>query len=983
MSAGINTDNTSDIMNTTHVPAGLEAENLITFDGLTLTPPPRSPESSSPFCKHLRHVLSHQTTMNIFDPINGEYGTIMFNLLEDLSIFNLEDFLNPEYWDIEIMFRSDIVIKTMEQANAANHLDSIHVFLTNLHRLHTIEGCTAFNLESPIVNGMSPFLRTFQPIKHGIFSRTGSQERLRVWGQYMQENHGLELQSISTIPTAQQQPAAVPLSPFALCIPTRASVPPSDHSVLSSGSKSIRSSGSKSIRSSGSKSIRSSVSRRDRRTPRDSGSIRSTNTIPRSIQHDRTDVYDHDPSTNHTRLQSINRIPLTAQSTVPHPLICQTKVESFDHAAYMKTKGEDRSDFVRSFINTVITDLANHDRETFRALFCLTNPSVYGYLFRKPRTITSLPIQVTWNGQTKTFAYFLTQFKGALRQRMLAYLFDVDFKKFYLAKQMTLAITCDAGFAAKLTHEQLEYDSNFLYGSLQQAVASNPTVLLSLDDGTNDGIALYYRFIQKHLFGGSTSLKRTELMAQANVAYTSNYVGGTKQFLHDKVVAFHTLNLMDNSLFHSDILKISALHDAFQLSPDTWSYASAIKHCTEYADAIDQLNNLITIEDHSNLQAARRTQINYVHDDIDLLDDLNNLHVNVQDLPAGLVIHNDLRNILSKDTLRLIVKERNEHIEGPDANNTGGETQNNTRREFNNPPRRDFNNRPRNNVNQPSGPPANIGRQYEGNANNAINGDIETPAPDEDIKLKALHTKIDSLMGIISDYQANVRQVRVTLDYYHINLSLSSENHYVTAIDNGADTCVIGKGWHILHYLVGPNGKPRKANLVGYDPSSTRTNGLPMVSATCIVQLNNEKILLIVNQAVYNESQALTLLSEYQLKHNDWIVDTTHKKHKSYNASGFGSQQMEKGDTVIPLQLRSCLMTFNIRVPTDQELTDMKPITLTDENPWNPKDHDDTDDMFFANAIECEDDISVLDNLTTDSAATTVPYDNVDPSLKE
>ncbi len=66
---------------------------------------------------------------------------------------------------------------------------------------------------------------------------------------------------------------------------------------------------------------------------------------------------------------------------------------------------------------------------------------------------------------------------------------------------MTLAITCDAGFAAKLTHEQLEYDSNFLYGSLQQAVASNPTVLLSLDDGTNDGIALYYRFIQKHLFG--------------------------------------------------------------------------------------------------------------------------------------------------------------------------------------------------------------------------------------------------------------------------------------------------------------------------------------------------------------------------------------------------------------------------------------------------------------------------------------------------
>jgi hypothetical protein len=202
-------------------------------------------------------------------------------------------------------------------------------------------------------------------------------------------------------------------------------------------------------------------------------------------------------------------------------------------------------------------------------------------------------------------------------------------------------------------------------------------------------------------------------MAQANVAYTSNsYVGGTKQFLNDKVVAFHTLNLMDSNLFYSDALKISALHDTFQLSPVTWAYASAIKHCTEYADAIDQLNNLITIEDHSNLHEALLTQLQYVQDDIDLTDDINNLHVNVQDPPPGLLIHQDLRNILSRDTLPLIVKERNDHIEGPDANNKGGETQNNPQCDFNTQinPRRDFNNRPRNNsTNHPSGPPATIG----------------------------------------------------------------------------------------------------------------------------------------------------------------------------------------------------------------------------------------------------------------------------------
>jgi hypothetical protein len=41
------------------------------------------------------------------------------------------------------------------------------------------------------------------------------------------------------------------------------------------------------------------------------------------------------------------------------------KVESFDNEAYMKTKGEDRSDYVRAFINTIIMDLVTTEHETF------------------------------------------------------------------------------------------------------------------------------------------------------------------------------------------------------------------------------------------------------------------------------------------------------------------------------------------------------------------------------------------------------------------------------------------------------------------------------------------------------------------------------------------------------------------------------------------------------------------------------------------
>eukprot|EP00978_Attheya_sp_CCMP212_P045952 scaffold367412_cov36-Attheya_sp.AAC.1 len=235
--------------------------------------------------------------------------------------------------------------------------------------------------------------------------------------------------------------------------------------------------------------------------------------------------------------------------------------------------------------------------------------------------------------------------------------FDATFRAYYLAKKLTHAITCrHAGYEAKLTYDQLSHDSSFLYGAIQQAVASSPTVLYSINSASNDGIGLYFGFVQQYEFGGSTTLTRTKLMAQANVAYTTNYLGGVKQFVDDKVTAFHTLNEMDNSLFTTDQSEITGLHDSFQQSTDTWPDAQAIAACTDYAKALDLLNNLITIKEHSNRHAAHLSQVQTVPPDIDD-DQANILHVNFRDVPPGLQLHNELRNVLSSDTLRLIVQE--------------------------------------------------------------------------------------------------------------------------------------------------------------------------------------------------------------------------------------------------------------------------------------------------------------------------------------
>eukprot|EP00978_Attheya_sp_CCMP212_P012058 scaffold29934_cov32-Attheya_sp.AAC.1 len=573
------------------------------------------PRNDSLFAADIRHVLSHQTTMNIFDPDNGQYGKITFDLLSEIAIFDMESFLNPQYWNADEMFKSDMIIKNIDQANAANHLECIHTFLRDRESLQTIKGCTAFNLASPDVNSVSPFacglfyltrMVSFQDQVHKNGSRFGE----TTCEIHMDSKYDRYPQSL---PTNDLLLLFLYLLLYILHLLTLKTsflvLPKSDQYDLPLLDVAIV-----------------DIDNRPRTT---------TLLVAIALEARLPD----------TRRRS-SRIPDNSQTLVPHPLICQTTVESFDHNAYSKTKGEDQSDFIKIWIKDVIMNLANSDHETFRALFCLTNPQVYGYLFfRKPRLLTALPAIVAWNGNVKTFGIFHAQFKGQLHMQSLSYLFDATFRAYYLAKKLTHTITCHAGYEAKLTYDQLSHDSSFLHGEIQQAVASSPTILYSINSASNDGIGLYFGFIKKYEFGGSTTITRTKLMAQANVAYTTNYFGGVKQFVDDKITAFHTLNEMDNSLFTTDQSKITGLHDSFQQPTDTWPYAQAITACTDYAKALDLLNNLITIEEHSNRHAAHLSQVQTVPPDIDD-DEANILHVNFRDVPPGLQLHNELRNVL-------------------------------------------------------------------------------------------------------------------------------------------------------------------------------------------------------------------------------------------------------------------------------------------------------------------------------------------------
>ena len=75
--------------------------------------------------------------------------------------------------------------------------------------------------------------------------------------------------------------------------------------------------------------------------------------------------------------------------------------------------------------------------------------------------------------------------------------------------------------------------------------------------------------------------------------------------------------------------------------------------------------------------------------------------------------------------------------------------------------------------------------------------------------------------------------------------------------DGGADACVVGTN----AYIAGETG--RYAHLIGYDPATTKSHRIPIVTAYLKVKAHNGvPVLLKINEAAYNAGSPITLLSE-------------------------------------------------------------------------------------------------------------------------
>ena len=147
--------------------------------------------------------------------------------------------------------------------------------------------------------------------------------------------------------------------------------------------------------------------------------------------------------------------------------------------------------------------------------------------------------------------------------------------------------------------------------------------------------------------------------------------------------------------------------------------------------------------------------------------------------------------------------------------------------------------------------------------------------------------------------------------------------------DSGADATIVGKHAKVLSY------SGRKATIVGYEKSTTRSSEVPIVTALVKARSNIENgipVLLKIHEAAYLEDNPITLISEYQVRESGMVIDSTANKHRTIDGR-FGTQQLYLNEKVsIPFEDRGALMGFEL-LPIKDNMTGKGMISLPSQTP--------------------------------------------------
>ena len=172
----------------------------------------------------------------------------------------------------------------------------------------------------------------------------------------------------------------------------------------------------------------------------------------------------------------------------------------------------------------------------------------------------------------------------------------------------------------------------------------------------------------------------------------------------------------------------------------------------------------------------------------------------------------------------------------------------------------------------------------------------------------------------------------------HLEYTKSGEKHYAIS-DSGADSCILGGDCHVVSHT------NRSAYLVGYDPATTRSSKISIITGLIKVMSQDKvPIVLVINEAPYNANSPVTLISEYQARDYGTIIDSVSRRHKTISGE-YGTQRIMVSATVwVPLVDRGGLMGFEILPWVKGDEDNYETYVLTSDEKWTPRRYLENDD---------------------------------------
>ena len=557
------------------------------------------------------------------------------------------------------------------------------------------------------------------------------------------------------------------------------------------------------------------------------------------------------------------------------------------------------------------------------------------------KTRPALGIKYQWDGSRAKFKEYERLLAGYLIQVGAGYLVNPNFLTRYEEEGTEHIYSDEFWDKYGIPYRQAKYDRQYLYGILVVSNRNRDNQVLLKNQRSQDGITAWITFKKLYANGGSKVLKLEKLEDEISRPFSSKYSGGMEQYIDSYQATMEKIDALDPFAFSDErkkrmllknvrhVIQVSHLVQKCRddLTMGFEETANYLRTNSLFIDTLGQMGKQSRQSTMLKVDSSTHTR-DSENKDLDYRSAMK-LVTNMVEETSYSNVYNALSAPSLRQSLRIPdpiwrkmepkLKEKMEALkqeviaEKKEQNNS----EHGSKHAYKPSPKPGYNN-----------PRDALPAQYP----NKVNMVAQEESEDED---STCDTVLHGFMVLQSTDDTEDIEVRAHLEYA---VACKEGNKIYAISDGGADSCILGKNAHVLHET------NRYATLVGYNPETTRSKRIPIVSAYLKVRepKSGFPIFLKINEAPYYGDNPITLLSEYQIRENGYVIDSVAKKHRK-SVTEYGTQRLELSEYInIPFEDRGGIMGFEI-LPIEKEDFDKhgEPIydifEITGAKQWTPK----------------------------------------------